>query len=80
MKTANLSANENEIAYVIINNVSYRRNYAIYLYNNEYHDPVFGIVRKIIQTENNMIYFLYQVCETIGLDSHIQAYVIEISN
>lgn len=58
-----------------INSTTYKKDFELYL-ENETDNPVFIIIKNVLKTIINDIYFVYYSIETIGANTHLESYEV----
>lgn len=64
-----------EISFFEINGTVYQKNFLLKIdYDDGY--PVIIIIKNILKDKNDKIYFIYNVCETVGYHSNYKSFEI----
>jgi hypothetical protein len=67
------------VSWAKINGIFYKIGYAFHDKTNDVSEPIFGVIRNVVTDWSGSVYIVYDSCVTVGFNSHMAAFEIEIS-
>ncbi|XP_034934881.1 uncharacterized protein [Chelonus insularis] len=78
--SSHIGAEACTVSWVKINGTIYKPDFGIYVKNDDFNDPMFGIIISIIMSKDCTIFLVYKECYTIGFNNHQKGYEIVTPN
>lgn len=66
------------VSWIKYNGIKYQPGISIQICRDKFGEPVFGYIHYIIWTADEDIYFIYSKIDLIGINKHIQGYLVDV--